>query len=146
MDALNTQFNSQLSGIGMQTQMSQQMNELQRLQAEFKNPKSSDAKKLKEAAQQFEGIFIKQLLDQMDKTIERGEMFHGGSGEEMFRGMLNDAISTSISTRLGGSGFGIAENIYQQMAQQFEQYSAEQQKTDASKAPEGSKIMEGQGS
>jgi Rod binding domain-containing protein len=70
---------------------------------------------LKKTAQQFEGIFIKQLLDAMDKTVERSGFMSGGSGEDMFRGLMFDHISQSISTGPGGSGFGLADAIYRQL-------------------------------
>src|SRR5689334_17001241 len=72
---------------------------------------------LMKTARQFEGIFFKQMLDAMDKTIDRSGFMDGGNGEEMFRGMLYDKISEINSTRTGGSGFGLAEAIYRQMEQ-----------------------------
>lgn len=74
---------------------------------------------LMKTARQFEGVFIKQLLAAMDSTIDRSGFMGGGSAEEMFRGQLYDHIANNISTRPGGSGFGIAETIYSQLEKQL---------------------------
>jgi peptidoglycan hydrolase FlgJ len=74
---------------------------------------------LQKAANQFEGVFVKQMLDAMDKTVDRSGFMDGGSAEEMFRGMLNDKISEALASRPGGSGLGIGEAIYRQMESQL---------------------------
>ncbi len=71
---------------------------------------------LMKTARQFEGIFMKQLFDAMDKTVDRSDsILSGGSGEDMFRGMMYDKISESMASRPGGSGMGLAEAIYRQL-------------------------------
>jgi peptidoglycan hydrolase FlgJ len=74
-----------------------------------------DASMLK-AAQQFEAVFLNQLLQQLDKTVDRSEsMLHGGQAEDTFRGMMLQEVATQISQRTGGSGLGFADSVYQQM-------------------------------
>ncbi|MCE3233851.1 MAG: flgJ [Vampirovibrio sp.] len=91
---------------------------IQQMQRQFLNPGTADQKKLKKAAQEFEAIFVQQMLDAMDKTIDReNSILSGGSSEQYFRGMLNQEIAKSMTTRQGGSGFGLAESIYRQMSQ-----------------------------
>lgn len=103
-----------------QANLSNQANQLINLKKSFANPGDKQHKELKEAAQQFESVFIKQLLDAMDKTVDReGSILSGGSAEEYFRGMLNEHIAQNFSDRPGGSGFGLAENIYRQMASEM---------------------------
>lgn len=87
---------------------------------------------LMKTARQFEGIFFKQLLDAMDKTVERSGLMSGGSGEEMFRGMLYEKISETISTRPGGSGFGIAEAVYRQLESRLPEESQSENKSGGS--------------
>jgi flagellar protein FlgJ len=97
-----------------QTQKLQQMTELTR------STKSQDEKKLRQTSRDFEAIFVNQLLDAMDKTIDREDsLVDGGRGEEIFRGMLNENIAKSIANHPEGSGtgFGIAEAIYKQASQ-----------------------------
>ncbi len=100
-------------------QLSQMENQLGQLKNAYVNPKDVDRKKLKESAQQFEAIFFKQLVDQMDKTVERNDFLSGGQGEEMFRSMMYDEISKKMATRPGGSGLGLAELIYKQTEAQL---------------------------
>lgn len=95
---------------------------LQDLQRQYLHPQNTDQRKLKKAAQEFEGIFVQQMLDAMDKTIQREDSFlSGGSAEQYFRSMLNEEIAKSMTTKAGGSGFGLAETIYKQMAKNADQ-------------------------
>lgn len=80
----------------------------------FSEPKTNEEKELKSAAQSFESIFIKMMLDAMDKTAEnKDSMFSGGEGEDTFKGMLNEERAKNISK---GSGIGLAKIIYEQLA------------------------------
>lgn len=103
-----------------QIQVMGQANQLAHLKKSFASPEDQQHKELKKAAQEFESVFIKQLLDAMDKTVDReGSILSGGSAEEYFRGMLNEHIAQSFADRPGGSGFGLAENVYRQMANEM---------------------------
>lgn len=94
---------------------------LQQMASEYANPKDKSRKQMKDVAQQFESIFVKQLMDEMDKTVDRDDdgMLGGGSAEGYFRDMMYQQMSTAMSTRSGGSGLGLAEMVYRQMAQQL---------------------------
>lgn len=77
-----------------------------------------DEKKLKKAAQDFEAVFLNQVLSAMDATVDREDsLFGGGQAEKTFRGMLNEEISKSMAHRPGGSGIGLAEIIFRQSLQ-----------------------------
>ncbi|MDX2085809.1 MAG: rod-binding protein [Candidatus Melainabacteria bacterium] len=109
-----------------------------RLKAEYANPSQRNTRELKRVAQQFEGVFIKQLLEAMDKTIQRdNSLFSGGSAEEKFRGMLYDEMSNNMASRAGGSGLGLAEEIYRQstllMAKEPSAQQAESAPTEGAK-------------
>jgi peptidoglycan hydrolase FlgJ len=87
---------------------------LKELRASFSKPKTAGQQKLKDAAQQFEAVFLNQLLDAMEKTIDREEsMLDGGEAESTFRGMLYQEMAGSMS-KAGGNGIGLASSIYQQ--------------------------------
>lgn len=104
----------------IQTQFLAGQGQLQQLQQQYLHPSSKDGKKLKQAAQDFEAVFVQQMLEQMDKTVDReNSMLGGGSSEQYWRSMLNEQIAKSMCSGPGGSGFGLAENIYKQMAQQM---------------------------
>lgn len=73
-----------------------------------------DQKKLKEQCKDFESIFIKMMLDSMDKTLDhKNNPFHGGQGEEIFKGMLNQERAKSIAQT---QSIGIAEMMYKQLS------------------------------
>ena len=90
---------------------------LDQLEAQFRDPENKDQKALKKAAQEFESIFVQQFLEAMDKTVDRTDsIMSGGSAEEYFRGMMNEHVAKNIATGPGGSGFGLAEAVYRDMA------------------------------
>ncbi len=75
---------------------------------------SEEDKKLREVSEEFEAIFVKQLLDGMEKTIDRkNSMFHGGNAEEIFRGMLNEKTAQNMAAT---GDFGIAKMLYEQLS------------------------------
>ncbi len=88
-----------------------------RMEQMYKNPETFEQKKMTESSQEFEAIFFQQMLDEMDKTVDRSDSLFGNSeGEKVFREMMNKEIAMSVSTAPGGSGLGLAETIYRQMA------------------------------
>lgn len=112
------------------------------LQRSFAKDGPAEQKKLKAAAQEFEAIFVQQILEAMDKTVDReNSILGGGSAEQYFRGMLNQEVARSISARPGGSGFGLAESIYRQMSRQTEASGGTQASTEkpALQKPEASR-------
>jgi Rod binding domain-containing protein len=77
--------------------------------------KADDADELREAAKQFEAVFMSQLLKQMRSTVHKEEMFHGGAGEDIFTEMLDEEFAQKMSVR----GTGIADMLYLQLSRQF---------------------------
>ncbi|MDA3955314.1 rod-binding protein [Oceanispirochaeta sp.] len=77
---------------------------------------ASEMKKLKEACNDFEAIFIKQMLDAMKKTINRSYLTNRNMGEEIFDDMLYDEYSKKMS---GTAGLGIGNMMYQQLSRQL---------------------------
>jgi flagellar protein FlgJ len=47
-------------------------------------------KKLFDASVEFESMFVKLMLNQMRKTVEKQNMIHGGYAEDIFEDMLYD--------------------------------------------------------
>lgn len=80
--------------------------------------KISEKEKLKKTAQEFEAVFIAQLLNTMDSTVEKSGFLSGGTVEQKFRSMMNQYIAQDIS-KSPGSNFGLAKNIYEQMEKQM---------------------------
>jgi flagellar protein FlgJ len=72
--------------------------------------KSSD---LYKAAEDFQSIFIKTMLDTMRKTVHKESETEQSQGEQVFEDMLYDEYSKKMSKT---AGFDLADNLYKQMA------------------------------
>ena len=66
---------------------------------------------LREAARQFEQVFIAEMLKQA-RIGENNSAFSGGHGEEAFRSFLVNGYAEQLST---AETFGLAEHIYAQL-------------------------------
>lgn len=71
--------------------------------------------KLTEAAQQFESVFINQILQMMDQTVERSEFMNGGQGEKVFRGMFYQEVAKNIA-KSPNCNLGVGKLVYDQLA------------------------------
>ena len=61
----------------------------------------------KETARTFEAVFLGQMAKMMMETVEIGDQFSGGHGEEMFRGVLAERLGEEMA-RQGGIGLAPA--------------------------------------
>ena len=73
-------------------------------------------KKLFQASGEFESIFVKMMLKEMKKTVDKNSLIHGGYAEEIFEDMLYDEYSKKISQN---QSLGLAETIYKNSFQIF---------------------------
>lgn len=64
--------------------------------------------KAEKVAQDFEAVFISQMLQPMFKDIEAEEPFGGGQGQEVWKSMMVDEIGKQIA-KVGG--FGLAASV-----------------------------------
>ena len=71
-----------------------------------------DEVKLREAANEFEAIFIQQMLKTMRKTSLESEFIKKSEGEKIFRSMLDEQYAI-LSAKSGSLGLG--EMIFQQL-------------------------------
>ena len=69
---------------------------------------SKDLKRAEQAAEDFEAVFIGEMLKPMFSMIEVNENFGGGKGEEIFRDMMVQEYGKMISRQ---GGIGIASQI-----------------------------------
>lgn len=70
--------------------------------------------KLYQACEDFQAVFIKQMLDTMRKTVDKsGSLIQQNQGEKVFEDMLYDEYSKNMSK---SAGFDLASNLYRQMA------------------------------
>ena len=63
---------------------------------------------MKKAAQEFEAVFLNQMLAPMFEGLSTDGLGGGGVGEEMFRPMLIDTYAKSIAQ---AGGIGVADSI-----------------------------------
>ena len=76
-------------------------------------PASSKDAALRKVARQLEGVFTEQLFKAMRETVPKGEgAFSGGSGEEMFTGLLDQHLAADTPTQWQ---HGLGEALYRQL-------------------------------
>ena len=64
---------------------------------------------LYQACQDFEALFIKQMLAAMRKTVSRSGLLDGGIAQEVFEDFLYDEYAKSMART---AGFGLADTVY----------------------------------
>ena len=87
--------------------------------------------KLRKASQQLEGAFVEQMYKSMRDTIPEGGMFDGGSGEQMFTGMMDEHVAADTPLKWQ---HGMSEAIYRQMRGAMHQQHQDQQVAAATSA------------
>jgi flagellar protein FlgJ len=68
----------------------------------------------KAAAKDFEAVFISEMMSHMFEGISSDPMFGGGSGEDMFHGMLVQEYGKEMAK---GQGIGISDALQKMMIQ-----------------------------
>lgn len=68
--------------------------------------------RLYKVSQEFEAIFIKQMLNVMRKSVSKTGLMDGGMAEEIFEDMLYDEYAQKMAET---GSFGIANMIYKQL-------------------------------
>ena len=74
--------------------------------------KGQNPEKLKEAAQQFEAIFIQQMYKEMRKTIPEDGLIQRGNADDIYT-QLQDLEAAKVTAQQGG--IGLAEMMIQQL-------------------------------
>lgn len=67
---------------------------------------------IRKSANEFESVFVSQMLGHMFDGIGTDETFGGGHGEEMFKPMLTEQFGKQITQR---GGLGIANQVYSEL-------------------------------
>ena len=68
--------------------------------------------RLYKVSQEFDAIFIKQMLNVMRKSVSKTGLMDGGMAEEIFEDMLYDEYAQKMAE---SGSFGIADMIYKQL-------------------------------
>ena len=70
--------------------------------------------KLYEQCQEFESIFLKMMLSEMQKTVDKSDsLISGGWAEEIYQDQLDDEYSKSMAKT---ANFGLADQLYRQLS------------------------------
>ena len=85
--------------------------------SEVKGPgaKKIDEGKLKKACEDFESIFISQMLKEMRKSIPKSGLLDGGNEQDAYLSLFDEAFSKSIAQ---GGGIGLGKILYQNVMKQ----------------------------
>ena len=65
-------------------------------------------------AEEFEAVFLSQMVKHMFAGIETSEEFGGGAGEEAFKGMMTEEYGKVLAK---AGGIGLADHVKQQLLQ-----------------------------
>jgi len=80
-------------------------------------PKTQDIGKMRDAAQEFEAVFISQMMKPMFEGLSTEAPFGGGQAEEMYRSLMIDEYGKTIAK---SGGIGIADQVMREMLQMQE--------------------------
>lgn len=73
---------------------------------------ASDMQKFKQTAEEFEAVFISEMLRPMFENLEPSAPFGGGSGEKIYRDMQIDEYGKAIAE---SGGIGLADSVMREM-------------------------------
>lgn len=74
-------------------------------------PKATEAQ-ITEKAEEFEAVFLSQMLSHMFDGVETNEMFGGGHGEDVYKSMMVDEYGKIIAK---SGGIGLADHVKAEM-------------------------------
>ncbi len=80
------------------------------------NARGSSKEKNQMVAKEFESIFLSQILQQFDKTVDReDDILSGGREEEMYRGLMHQELARAMAF---SGGIGLSEMIAAELDKQ----------------------------
>lgn len=72
------------------------------------NINASEMARIEEVAENYEAVFLSQMVAHMFQDVGKNSMFHGGQTEEIFKGLLIEEYGKSVASQ---GGIGLAEHI-----------------------------------
>lgn len=66
----------------------------------------------KKAAEDFESVFVAQMMEPMFQGLKTDGMFGGGSGEQVFRSLMIQEVGKEIAA---AGGVGVSDAVYGEM-------------------------------
>lgn len=78
---------------------------------------TADASKARKVSQQFEGVLISEMLNDMFAGVKTDGMFGGGAGEDMFRTLMIDEYGKQVAKQ---GGLGLSDHITRELLKRQE--------------------------
>lgn len=75
-------------------------------------PKTAKELSAKRAADEFEAIFISQMLKSMSVGVKTDGMFGGGQSEEIYKDLMNEQLGKVMTSK---GGIGMSDAIYREI-------------------------------
>lgn len=72
----------------------------------------ADPKAIRASAEEFEAVFVSQMLTHMFESVDIDPLTGGGNGEEVFRSLLVNEYGKTIAK---SGGIGIADHVQREM-------------------------------
>ena len=94
------------------TQMNPAMLQAGSQKIDLPSAPSDDRQATRKAAQEFEAMFVAQMLKPVFDTLPQGGAFSGGPGEKIFQGLLVEQYGKAVAA---SGGVGIAQVVEQEM-------------------------------
>tara|TARA_R110002096_G_scaffold23725_3_gene75430 strand:+ start:710 stop:1042 length:333 start_codon:yes stop_codon:yes gene_type:complete len=79
---------------------------------------SGDNNAMRQAAEDFEAVFLTQMIKPMFDTLPTDGMFGGGQAENIYRGLMVEEFGKSLAKN---GGIGIADSVYRELLKLQEQ-------------------------
>jgi Rod binding domain-containing protein len=76
-----------------------------------------DQEKLRRLSHEFEGLFLKQMLDVMRQSIPQGGLIESSMGEEVFTSLLDERLASEAARRSQG---GLGDALCRQLARRLD--------------------------
>lgn len=77
-----------------------------------------DQEKLKQACNDFEGIFMNMMFKEMRASVQKTELTPSDSGRDIFEGMLDEELMNNASK---SGGIGLSKMLYKQLSTQMKE-------------------------
>ncbi|MBO6503815.1 MAG: rod-binding protein [Kordiimonadaceae bacterium] len=71
-----------------------------------------DKRAARQTAEQFEAVFLSQMLAPMFETVKTDSFMGGGHAEQVYRGMMVEEMGKEIAKQ---GGIGIADSVYREI-------------------------------
>ena len=90
---------------------------LRRLQ--YSTDRAAGEEQLKTVSRQLEALFIRMLMDNMDKTIPKDELTGDSQAMDTWKGMFNERVADKVTEQ---GSIGLADMIYRQLSTQINRH------------------------